>query len=125
VLQLYRRLNAAQRELLPAPWWLKALDRGALPTRNTAFEIEDEVHTLLSSRPGWVFVPWVGMSEAGFWEYGPSDREPMKMPTTAMLTDQHTGWIDVIPAHAETPSLPVPMKGVAGLAIALPQIESW
>jgi hypothetical protein len=123
-LRLYRRLNNAQRELLPAPWWLKALDRKKLPSRAAAFEIEDELHALLTTRTGWVFVPWGGIGE-GYWEYGPSDREPMTMPTTVALTDEHTGWIDVCPAHAETTPLPVPMLGVTGLAIALPQIECW
>lgn len=124
VLRFYRRLNNAQRDLLPAPWWLKAVDRGGLPSRAAAFEIEDEVHALLTTRPGWVFVPWGDVAE-GYWEYSPSDRQPMTMPTTVALTDQHPGWVDVCPAHAETAPLALPMKGVAGLAIALGQIESW
>jgi hypothetical protein len=124
VLRLYRRLNRAQRELLPAPWWLRALDHEGLPSREAAFEIEDELHALLTSRAGWVFVPWGEVAE-GYWEYSPSDRGPMRMPTTVVLTDQHTGWIDVCPAHAETSPFTIPMPGVAGLVIALPRIEAW
>lgn len=124
VLQLYRRLNGAQRELLPAPWWLKALDRAALPSRAAAFEIEDEVHALLTARPGWIFLPWGAVAE-GYWEYGPSDRAPMMMPTTVVLSDQHPGWIEVCPVHAETAPPALPISDVAGLAIALPRIESW
>jgi hypothetical protein len=124
VLRLYRTLNNAQHELLPAPWWLKALDHQGLPSRQAAFEIEDELHTLLTTRAGWVFVPWGGVAE-GYWEYSPSDREPMTTPTTIVLTDQHTGWIDVCPARAEAAPLALPMLGVSGLAVALPQIESW
>jgi hypothetical protein len=124
VLSLYRKLNAAPREL-PAPWWLKALDRGELPSRTAAFAIEDEVHTLLSTRSGWVFVPWSGVTETGYWEYGPSDREPMNMPTTVVMTDQHPGWVDIVPAHAEAAALALPTNGVAGLASLLPQVESW
>jgi hypothetical protein len=49
----------------------------------------------------------------------------MTMPTTVLFTDQHTGWINVVPAYAETTALPLPMNGVAGLVLALPRIESW
>jgi hypothetical protein len=124
VLHLFRQLNGAQREL-PAPWWLKALDRGELPSRATGFAIEDEVHALLSTRQGWVYLPWGGIAEAGYWEYGPSDRAPMTMPTTVVLTDAHAGWVDVVAAHVDTAPLALPMNGVSGLASALVQIESW
>lgn len=124
VLDLYRELHGSARQL-PAPWWLRALDRGELPSRSSGFRIEDEVHSLLTGRPGWVFVPWAAAGEAGYWEYAPSDREPMKMPTTVVLTDAHTGWLNVIPAHRDEPPLPVPIGRVPGLVSALPQIESW
>lgn len=124
VVELYRKLGSTQREL-PAPWWLKALDRAELPSRAAAFEIEDDVHALLTTRPGWVFVPWGAVAEAGYWEYGPSDREPMTMPTTVVLTDQHPGWINVVPAHSDSTTLPLPINGVTGLASALAQIETW
>lgn len=124
VLGLYRKLHGSDRRL-PAPWWLRALDRGEIESRAAAFEIEDEVHHVLSNRPGWVFVPWAGISEAGFWEYAPSDRAPMMMPTTVVLTDEHRGWLSVVPAHRDTPPLPVPISGMPGLVAALPQIETW
>ncbi|MER7013052.1 hypothetical protein ABT324_16655 [Saccharopolyspora sp. NPDC000359] len=124
VLELFRKLHGAQRRL-PAPWWLRALDRGELPSREAAFEIEDEVHAALRSRPGWVFVPWAGTGEAGYWEYAPSDRAPMQMPTTVALTDEHNGWLNVVPAHRDAEPVAIPVKGVAGLVAMLPQIESW
>ncbi|GAA0531593.1 hypothetical protein GCM10009533_33450 [Saccharopolyspora spinosporotrichia] len=124
VLELFRRLQGARRRL-PAPWWLRALDRGELPSRARAFELEDEVHTLLTGRPGWVFVPWRALGEVGYWEYGPSDRGPMKAPTTVLFTDQHPGWVHVFAAHRDTSPLPVPVDRAPGLLSALPQIESW
>lgn len=124
MLALYRKLNGSRRRL-PAPWWLRALDRGELPSRAAAFELEDEVHGTLLQRAGWVFVPWTSTGETGFWEYGPSDRGAMKMPTTVTLTDQHEGWVNVIPAHADHPPRARPLRGTADLRTALPDIESW
>lgn len=125
VLTLFRRLNGSAGRL-PAPWWLTALDRGELSSRAAAFSLEDTLHTLLTSRPGWVFVPWVGLGETVYWEYGPSDRAPMTMPTTVVLTDRHPGWVDVVPAHTDTaPARPIPIRTMAGLERALPQVESW
>ncbi|SFS86078.1 hypothetical protein [Saccharopolyspora flava] len=123
VLELFRKLNGAQHRL-PAPWWLRALDRGDLASRAEAFGIEDEVHAILSSRPGWVFVPWVDVSEAGYWEYAPSDRGDVRMPTTIVLTDEHDGWLNAVPAHGDTESLPVPTS-TAKLLSLLPQVEAW
>lgn len=123
VLRLYRQLDGPSAQL-PAPWWLPALDRGELPSRAAAFEVEDAVHGLLNERPGWVFVPW-GTGDNGYWEYGPSDREPAKVPTTVLLTDSHPGWIEAVPAHADVPGVPVPLAGVPALLQSLPQIESW
>jgi hypothetical protein len=124
VLDLYRKLNGSTHRL-PAPWWLRALDRGDLPSRAAAFTIEDEVHAVLGKRAGWVFVPWAGIGEAGFWEYAPSDRGPMKMPTTVSLTDDHRGWLNAVPAHRDGTPVPVSIQGVTHLVSALPQIESW
>ncbi|MDI2031266.1 hypothetical protein QFW96_21740 [Saccharopolyspora sp. TS4A08] len=123
VLELFRKLNGAARRL-PAPWWLRALDRGDIASRAEAFKIEDEVHAILSSRPGWVFVPWVGTSEAGYWEYAPSDRGDVRMPTTIVLTDDHDGWLNAVPAYGETESLPVPTS-TGKLLSLLPQVEAW
>lgn len=123
VLQLYRQLGGPAGRL-PAPWWLPALDRGELSSRAAAFEVEDEVHAVLAERPGWVFVPW-GSGGTAYWEYGPSDREPAKVPTTVLLTNAHPGWIEAVPAYADTPGVPVPMAGPSGLLQALPQIEAW
>ncbi|MEU5851621.1 hypothetical protein [Saccharopolyspora shandongensis] len=124
VLELFRKLHGAKRRL-PAPWWLRALDRGEIESRKTAFEIEDEAHAVLGTRPGWVFVPWAGIGEAGYWEFAPSDRAPMRMPTTVVLTDEHRGWLNVVPAHGEGEPVPVPVKRSTGLVSMLGQIESW
>ena len=124
VLALFRKLNGSARRL-PAPWWLRALDRGEIPSRVSAFEFEDEVHALLSARDGWVFVPWAGPGESGYWEYGPSDRAPMKAPTTVVFTDKHPGWVHVVAAHHDAAPLPVPVDRAPGLLSALPRVESW
>ncbi len=124
VLTLFRKLDGAAHEL-PAPWWLPALDRGEISTRTAAFDLEDDVHRLLTSRPGWVFVPWAGVGETGYWEYGPSDREPRKMPTTVALTNEHPGWINVVAAHADVAPLPLPVGMADGLLVILPQVEAW
>lgn len=123
VLELFRKLNGSARRL-PAPWWLRALDRGELPDRQTAFDIEDAVHAALH-RPGWVFVPWVGVGESGFWEYAPSDRGTVQVPTAVVLTDEHPGWLNVLPAHAEAPSQATRVAGPEQLAERLVLIESW
>lgn len=123
VLELFRKLNGARRRL-PAPWWLRALDRGDIASRAAAFEIEDEVHAVLSSRPGWVFVPWVDISEAGYWEYAPSDRGSVKMPTTVVLTDEHEGYLNVVPAYRDEEPLPLPTSTTQLLSL-LPQVEAW
>ncbi|WP_246536088.1 hypothetical protein [Saccharopolyspora endophytica] len=123
VLELFRKLNGAKRRL-PAPWWLRALDRGDLASRAEAFQIEDQVHAVLSARSGWVFVPWVGISEAGYWEYAPSDRGSVKMPTAIVLTDEHEGWLNVVPAYRDEEPLPVPTSTTTLLSL-LPQVEVW
>lgn len=125
VLTLYRAACAGRRA--PAsPWWLRALAAGTLPSRAAAFEIEDEVATLLSGRPGWVYVPWAQDGESGYWEYGPSERpeDGRPNPTTLSHTDRHHGWIDVLPAHDETPPEPVAVTGVAGLRGRIEEFET-
>ncbi|WP_307867878.1 hypothetical protein [Umezawaea beigongshangensis] len=85
----------------PSPWWLRALHRGKLPSRAAGFAVEDEVTELLSSRPGWVFVPWADAGEVGHWEFVPSESGvygPAE-PTTVRFTDTHPGWVDLLPAH--------------------------
>ena len=124
VLELYRKLHGARRQL-PAPWWLRALDRGEIESRQTAFEFEDAVHAVLANRPGWVFVPWSGIGESGYWEYAPSDRAPMHEPTAVVPTDEHQGMLVAVPAHGEEEPLPVPVSGVDGLISILRKIESW
>lgn len=124
VLALYRKLSGAAGAL-PAPWWLRSLERGQISSRDAAFEFEDQVHAVLSARDGWVFVPWAVFGEIGYWEYAPSDREPMKVPTTVMCTDEHLGWLHVVPAHREDEPLPIPLDQVNGLVAVLPRIESW
>lgn len=124
VLSLFRKLNPTH-PALPAPWWLSALDRGDIPSRSAAYAVEDEVHTVLSTRTGWVFVPWASAGESGYWEYGPSDRHPRSMPTTVVMTSRHQGWVNVVPAHAGTSPAPMQITGAAGLASKLEEIESW
>lgn len=123
VLELFRKLNGSARRL-PAPWWLRALDRGELPSRQAAFDVEDAVHAALQ-RPGWVFVPWVGVGESGFWEYAPSDRGAVQVPTAVVLTDEHPGWLNALPPHAEGPAQPVRVAGPDELVAQLAVIEAW
>ncbi|MFC7342619.1 hypothetical protein [Saccharopolyspora griseoalba] len=124
VLGLYRKLHGARRRL-PAPWWLRALDRGDIASREAAFEFEDAVHSVLAGRPGWVFVPWSGAGESGYWEYAPSDRGPVHEPTAVVPTDEHQGRLDAVPAHGEEEPLPVPVNGLDGLISILEKVESW
>ncbi|MCA1188396.1 MULTISPECIES: hypothetical protein [unclassified Saccharopolyspora] len=124
VLDLYRKLHGSASRL-PAPWWLRALDRGELSSRAEGFAFEDDVHRLLTSRDGWVFVPWAGTGETGYWEYAPSERGTRHAPTTVALTDDHPGWVEVVAAHTDGPPPPLPLSGTGGLLAALPVVESW
>ncbi len=125
VLSLFRRLTTSGGDL-PVPWWLRALDLGRISSRAEAFEIEDTLHELLGARAGWSFVPWVGAGESVYWEYEPSDRALMIMPTTVVLTHQHTGWISVVPAHGDTfTGSPTALGGVSELESSLARIEAW
>lgn len=99
VLKMYRTVREV--EDAPAPWWLRALDRGRLRSRAEGHAVEDAVTELLSSRPGWVYVPWVDLGEVGYWEYVPSESGVYgpATPTTVQFTDAHRGWIHLVPAH--------------------------
>ncbi|SDF55249.1 hypothetical protein SAMN05216553_10236 [Lentzea fradiae] len=99
VLTTYRSVRAAGSA--PAPWWLRALDRGKLSSRAEGHAVEDAVTALLSVRPGWVFVPWADFGEVGYWEYVPSESGVYgpATPTTVQFTDSHRGWIHLVPAH--------------------------
>ncbi|MGM1065776.1 hypothetical protein [Saccharothrix sp. Mg75] len=97
VLALFRAVGSDA----PAPWWLRALDRGRIASRAAAYAIEDEVTRLLAARPGWVFVPWADEGEVGYWEFVPSESGvygPAE-PTTVEFTDRHPGFVDLLPAH--------------------------
>lgn len=99
VLTTYRAANAAGNA--PAPWWLRALDRGKLRSRAEGHAVEDAVTDLLATRPGWVFVPWADYGEIGYWEYVPSESGVYgpATPTTVQFTDSHRGFIHLVPAH--------------------------
>lgn len=125
VLTVFRAACAGRRA--PAsPWWLRALAEGTLSSRAAAFEIEDGVAALLSSRVGWVYVPWAQDGESGYWEYSPSERpeDHRPNPTTVSHTDRHHGWIDVLPAHGDTTPVPVAVTGVADLRSRIEELET-
>lgn len=111
---------------VPAPWWLRALARGELDSRVTAFRIEDRIAQLLGPRPGWEYVPWAADGESGYWEFVPSERNRSNysVPTTVLLTDRHSGWIDVLPAHSGQAPAPVAVRGLAGLRSRLGEFEA-
>jgi hypothetical protein len=125
VLTLYRTIHASDPEA-PAPWWLRALAAGTLETRLDGYTVEDRVAKLLSTRSGWVYVPWSADGESGFWEFVPSERKLTEpgVPTTLMLTDRHRGWIDVIRVHAGDTPPPVEVAGLADLRANLARVES-
>lgn len=100
VLALFRAVRKFDPNA-PSPWWLRALERGKLPSRAAGFAVEDEVSALLLARPGWIFVPWAAAGEVGYWEFVPSESGmygPAE-PTSVQFTDKHPGWIDLLPAH--------------------------
>jgi hypothetical protein len=126
VVSLYRAARGVVGNMA-APWWLRALAAGGLSTRMGGFAVEDQVSELLAPRPGWFYVPWTGPGEDGYWEYVPSDESasgrPL-VPTTLVFTDRHSGWLDVVPAHAEGSVDPIPVRGPADLRRRLPEIEA-
>ena len=123
VLGLYRVLTKFEPDL-PAPWWLRALSAGGLPSRKAAFRLEDEVGELLAARPGWVYVPW----DEGYWEYVPSEAfaagEAPTVPTTVLFTARHRGWLDVLPAHRGTAPKRLAVRGPEDLRTRLDDIEA-
>ncbi|MGQ0839555.1 hypothetical protein [Actinokineospora sp.] len=125
VLALYLAAKAAEPDV-PAPWWLRAVAAGALPSRREGFLVEDRVTKLLDARPGWVFVPWGVDGDTGYWEYMPSERRLSEpgMPTTLAHTDRHPGWIDVVAVHAGPPPAPIAVAGMADLRSNLARLES-
>jgi hypothetical protein len=125
VLALYRAIIETDPEA-PAPWWLRALADGKLTSRLEGFSVEDRVAKLLTARPGWVYVPWTADGDSGFWEYVPSERKLAEpgVPTTLMLTDRHTGWIDVIRVHTGDAPAPVAVAGLPDLRANLARVES-
>lgn len=128
VLAMYREASGSLDGApdVPAPWWLRALARGDIDSRTTAFRIEDRIAQLLEPRPGWEFVPWAADGESGYWEFVPSERgrSGYSIPTTLLLTDRHSGWIDILPAHTGRTPEPVAVDGLAGLRSRLGEIEA-
>jgi hypothetical protein len=125
VIALYRVIRKDDPDA-PAPWWLRAMAAGTLPSRTDGFAVEDRVAKLLSMRPGWVYVPWNTDGDSGYWEFVPSERRLAEpgVPTTLMLTDRHTGWIDVYPVHAGPAPDPVAVAGLAALRANLAHFEA-
>jgi hypothetical protein len=126
VVNLYKSARKVVTEM-SAPWWLRALASGRLQSRLGGFAVEDQVSDLLIARTGWFYMPWTGPGEDGYWEYLPSDRatngRPL-VPTTLLYTDRHTGWLDVIPAHATDVPAAVTVAGPADLRVRLPELEA-
>jgi hypothetical protein len=124
VVKLYDSTSAVVDEL-PAPWWLRALSAGRLQSRVGGFAVEDQVSDVLDARPGWMYMPWTGPGEDGYWEFVPPERATNTMvPTTIMLTDGHPGWLDVYLAHADNDvSAPVAITSLAELRARLPELE--
>src|ERR1700753_3359140 len=125
VVRLYNSARAVVAEM-SARWWLRARAAGDLQSRLGGFAVEDQVSDLLAPRPGWFYMPWTGPGEDGYWEYVPSDEtasgRPL-VPTTLMLTDRHTGWLDVFPAHADGLPDPIAARGPAALRGPLPELD--
>ncbi|WP_245533609.1 hypothetical protein [Actinoalloteichus spitiensis] len=124
VLDLYRGALTAGGDPA-APWWVRAMHIGTLASRAEGFALEDEVHDVLSERPGWVFVPWAGNGRSPYWEYTPSDDGRAIQPTTILFGERHPGFVLVLPAHGVTPTAVRPLGGVAGLVERLTEIGSW
>jgi hypothetical protein len=126
--QVVNLYNSARRVVaeMSAPWWLRALAAGNLQSRLGGFAVEDQVSDLLAPRHGWFYMPWTGPGEDGYWEFVPSDETSSGrtlVPTTLMLTDRHTGWLDIFPAHADGMPDPIPVHGPADLRVRLPELE--
>lgn len=127
VVALYESARKVVTDLV-APWWLRALSSGRLSSRLGGFAVEDQVSDLLDQRTGWMYMPWTGPGEDGYWEYVPSETTPggPYVPTTLVYTDRHSGWLDVYPAHPGHHSQPTPIAvpGPAGLRVRLGDLEA-
>jgi hypothetical protein len=125
VLRLFEAVSAGG-DPVPAPWWLRAVAKGELGSREDGFRVEDRIAQLLSRRPGWEYVPWAVDGESGYWEFMPSERGTSghRIPTTLLNTDRHPGWIDVLPAHSGPTPEPIPVAGLAGLRSRLGEFEA-
>lgn len=124
VLRLFTMVRTLGADL-PAPWWLRALAAGRLQSRLGGFAVEDQVSDVLEHRPGWMYMPWTGPGEDGYWEYVPSESNtgvPV-VPTTVLFTDRHAGWLDVMPAHGSRVPDPRPLAGPAELRRVLDELE--
>lgn len=126
VVNLYNTARQVVAEM-SAPWWLRALAAGRLQSRLGGFAVEDQVSDLLIARTGWFYIPWTGPGEDGYWEFVPSDEattgRPL-VPTTLVFTDRHSGWLDVLPAHAERAPAPIEVRGPAELRVRLDELEA-
>jgi hypothetical protein len=124
VVKLYDSTRAVVDEL-PAPWWLRALAAGRLQSRLGGFAVEDQVSDVLDARSGWMYMPWTGPGEDGYWEYLPAERpvDTAMMPTTIMFTDRHSGWLDVVLAHAGPTPQPLAIASLTELRARLPELE--
>lgn len=124
VVKLFLTTRAALDDV-PAPWWLRALAEGEIRSRIGGFAIEDQVGDILDSRSGWAYVPWTGPGEDGYWEYLPSETSTgtRLVPTTVVLTDRHSGWLDAVAAHEDTPPAPRPINGLAELRTRIGELE--
>ena len=121
------RVARQSRPDLPAPWWLRALAMGGLPSREAAFSLEDTVDDFLTSRAGWVYVPWVNDGETGYWEFVPSETSSadlsVSVPTTIAFTHRHRGWLDVLPAHRGQVPPRLSLRGIDDLIARVDAIE--
>lgn len=126
VLALYHAASRCTDGTVPAPWWLRALARGELPSREAGFRVEDRIAQLLGPRLGWEYAPWVSDGESGYWEFIPSERgrSGYAIPTTLLNTDRHSGWIDVLPAHSGATPAPIAVDGPPGLRSRLGEFEA-
>lgn len=127
--QVVNLYNAARKVVaeMSAPWWLRALAAGRLQSRLGGFAVEDQVSDLLIARKGWFYMPWTGPGEDGYWEFVPSDEATngrLLVPTTLVFTDRHSGWLDVLPAHAERAPAPIAVRGPAELRVRLDELEA-
>jgi hypothetical protein len=124
VLSLYRSVRTVVEEVT-APWWLRALADGGLRSRIGGFAVEDGITQVLEDHPDWLYMPWTGPGEDGYWEYVPEDFgvDATVVPATLVFTDRHPGWLDLIPAHVDGPGVRLPVHGPADLRDRIAELE--